>query len=161
MLPRQRVYRYPSGRNNIQDALVQNIAGGMMSYEMGGLPLRDVLPLMPIHALATALANSPSEQYRMMLGEALYPLVDHLEHDSAAKMDQPEVLHLIESPDALKVKVDEAMDVLRNVAQQGNSPTDQLASLSLNDNLKDSGDIEETAAREEEGRSVPKAECLS
>jgi polyadenylate-binding protein len=73
----------------------------------------------------------------------LYPLVDQLEHDSAAKvtgmlleMDQPEVLHLIESPDALKAKVAEAMDVLRNVAQQqGSSPADQLASLSLNDNL--------------------------
>ncbi|MCI27722.1 polyadenylate-binding protein 8-like [Trifolium medium] len=52
------------------------------------------------------------------------------------EMDQPEVLHLIESPDALKAKVAEAMDVLRNVAQQqGNSPADQLASLSLNDNL--------------------------
>lgn len=78
-----------------------------------------------------------------MLGEALYPLVDQLEHDAAAKvtgmlleMDQPEVLHLIESPDALKAKVAEAMDVLRNVAQQqANSPADQLASLSLNDNL--------------------------
>ncbi|CAJ2675405.1 unnamed protein product [Trifolium pratense] len=139
MLPRQRVYRYPPGRNNIQDAPV---AGGMMSYDMGGLPLRDVSP-MPIHALATALANAPPEQQRTMLGEALYPLVDQLEHDSAAKvtgmlleMDQPEVLHLIESPDALKAKVAEAMDVLRNVAQQqGNSPADQLASLSLNDNL--------------------------
>ncbi|KAK2398588.1 polyadenylate-binding protein [Trifolium repens] len=140
MLPRQRVYRYPPGRNNIQDAPV---AGGMMSYDMGGLPLRDVASPMPIHALATALANAPPEQQRTMLGEALYPLVDQLEHDSAAKvtgmlleMDQPEVLHLIESPDALKAKVAEAMDVLRNVAQQqGSSPADQLASLSLNDNL--------------------------
>lgn len=78
-----------------------------------------------------------------MLGEALYPLVDQLEHDAAAKvtgmlleMDQPEVLHLIESPDALKAKVAEAMDVLRNVAQQqANTPADQLASLTLNDNL--------------------------
>lgn len=141
MLPRQRVYRYPPGRSNIQDAPVQNIGGGMMSYDMGGLPLRDVVPPMPIHALATALANAPPEQQRTMLGEALYPLVDQLEHDSAAKvtgmlleMDQPEVLHLIESPDALKAKVAEAMEVLRNVnQQQGNSPADQLASLSLND----------------------------
>lgn len=77
--------------------------------------------------------------YGQMLGEALYPLVDQLEHDAAAKvtgmlleMDQPEVLHLIESPDALKAKVAEAMDVLRNVAQQ---PADQLATLSLNDTL--------------------------
>jgi polyadenylate-binding protein len=76
-----------------------------------------------------------------MLGENLYPLVDQLEHEQAAKvtgmlleMDQTEVLHLLESPDALKAKVAEAMDVLRNV-QQGNNPADQLASLSLNDNL--------------------------
>jgi polyadenylate-binding protein len=61
MLPRQRVYRYPPGRNNIQDAPV---AGGMMSYDMGGLPLRDVASPMPIHALATALANAPPEQQR-------------------------------------------------------------------------------------------------
>lgn len=78
-----------------------------------------------------------------MLGEALYPLVDQLEHESAAKvtgmlleMDQTEVLHLLESPDALKAKVAEAMEVLRNVAQQqAKGPTDQLAALSLNDNL--------------------------
>ena len=79
-----------------------------------------------------------------MLGENLYPLVDQLEHENAAKvtgmlleMDQTEVLHLLESPEALKAKVSEAMDVLRNVnqQQQGNSPTDRMASLSLNDNL--------------------------
>ncbi|CBI19491.3 unnamed protein product, partial [Vitis vinifera] len=52
------------------------------------------------------------------------------------EMDQTEVLHLLESPEALKSKVAEAMDVLRNVAQQqANSPTEQLASLSLNDSL--------------------------
>jgi polyadenylate-binding protein len=79
-----------------------------------------------------------------MLGEGLYPLVDQLEHDSAAKvtgmlleMDQTEVLHLLESPEALKAKVAEAMEVLRTVAaqQQINNQADQLGSLSLNDNL--------------------------
>lgn len=79
-----------------------------------------------------------------ILGEHLYPLVEQLEHENAAKvtgmlleMDQPEVLHLLESPEALKAKVAEAMEVLRNVSQQqqANSPTDRLASLSLNDNL--------------------------
>ena len=79
-----------------------------------------------------------------LLGENLYPLVDQLEHENAAKvtgmlleMDQTEVLHLLESPEALKAKVSEAMDVLRNVNQQQqvNSPTDRMASLSLNDNL--------------------------
>ncbi|KAK7291107.1 hypothetical protein RIF29_05998 [Crotalaria pallida] len=145
MMPRGRVYRYPPGRN-MQDVPLAGVAGGMLPlhYDMGGLPIRDAVGQpMPIQALATALANAPHEQQRTMLGEALYPLVDQLEHDAAAKvtgmlleMDQPEVLHLIESPDALKAKVAEAMDVLRNVAQQqANVPADQLASLSLNDNL--------------------------
>ncbi|XP_062097417.1 polyadenylate-binding protein 2-like [Humulus lupulus] len=144
MLPRGRVYRYPPGRN-VQDVPIPGVAGGMLpvSYDMGGMPMRDAGQPMPITALATALANSTPEQQRTMLGEALYPLVDQLEHDSAAKvtgmlleMDQTEVLHLLESPDALKAKVAEAMEVLRTVAQQqANCPADQLASLSLNDNL--------------------------
>lgn len=77
-----------------------------------------------------------------MLGENLYPLVEQLEPEMAAKvtgmlleMDQTEVLHLLESPEALKAKVAEAMEVLRNVAQQqqqqANNPADQLASLSI------------------------------
>ncbi|CAK9179213.1 unnamed protein product [Ilex paraguariensis] len=117
------------------------IAGSMLSvpYDMGGMVPRDAAmgQPMPITALASALANVPVEQQRTMLGENLYPLVDQLEHEHAAKvtgmhleMDQTEVLHLLESSDALKAKVAEAMEVLRNV-HQANSPADQLASLSL------------------------------
>ncbi|CBI19492.3 unnamed protein product, partial [Vitis vinifera] len=98
---------------------------------------------MPISTLASALANATPDQQRTMLSESLYPLVDQLEHEMAAKltgmlleMGQTEFLHLLESPEALKSKVAEAMDVLRNVAQQqANSPTEQLSSLSLNDSL--------------------------
>ena len=146
MIPRGRVYRYPPGRN-MPDVPMQGMAGGMLSvpYDISGVPMRDAAlgQPMPIQALATALANAKPEQQRTMLGEALYPLVDQLEHESAAKvtgmlleMDQTEVLHLLESPDALKAKVAEAMEVLRNVAQQqAKGPADQLAALSLNDNL--------------------------
>ena len=151
MLPRGRVYRYPSGRG-IPDGPMPGVAGGMFSvpYDIsggGGMPIRDAAlsqPTIPIGALATALANATPEQQRTMLGENLYPLVEQLEPDNAAKvtgmlleMDQTEVLHLLESPEALKAKVAEAMDVLRNVAQQqqvGNA-ADQLGSLSLNGNL--------------------------
>ncbi|KAJ4701722.1 Polyadenylate-binding protein [Melia azedarach] len=147
MLPRGRVYRYPPGRN-MPDVPMPGVAGGMLPvpYDMGaGMPMRDaaVGQPMPITALSTALANASPEQQRTLLGENLYPLVEQLERDAAAKvtgmlleMDQTEVLHLLESPEALKAKVAEAMEVLRSVAQQqGNSPADQLASLSLNDNL--------------------------
>ncbi|XP_072952751.1 polyadenylate-binding protein 2-like isoform X2 [Typha angustifolia] len=150
MFPRGRVYRYPPGRN-MPDAPMPGAAGGMFSpYDMGALPLRDpgMSQPIPIGTLASALANATPEQQRTMLGENLYPLVEQLERDHAAKvtgmlleMDQTEVLHLLESPDALKAKVAEAMEVLRNVAQQQqqqqqpSAPTDQLAALSLNDGL--------------------------
>ncbi|KAK4477027.1 hypothetical protein RD792_016229 [Penstemon davidsonii] len=138
MVPRGRGYRYPPGRG------IPDVAGGMLSvpYEMGGLPLRDagISQPIPVGALASALANASPTEQRTMLGENLYPLVEQLEPETAAKvtgmlleMDQTEVLHLLESPEALKAKVAEAMDVLRNVSQQqASSPTEQLASLSLN-----------------------------
>ncbi|XP_019153341.1 PREDICTED: polyadenylate-binding protein 2-like [Ipomoea nil] len=146
MLPRGRMYRFPPGRN-VPEVPVPGVGGGMLSvpYDMGGILPRDAATMgqpVPITALASALANAPPEQQRTMLGENLYPLVDQLEHEHAAKvtgmlleMDQTEVLHLLESPEALKSKVAEAMDVLRNVQQQASSPADQLASLSLNENL--------------------------
>lgn len=73
-----------------------------------------------------------------MLGEQLFPLVERIERDHAGKvtgmlleMDQTEVLHLIESPDALNKKVSEAMDVLR-LAGPGSSVGDKFGSLTLN-----------------------------
>ena len=120
MLPRGRVYRYPPGRG-ISDVPTPGVAGGMFSvpYDVGGMPLRDasLSQQIPIEALASALANASPEQQRTMLGENLYPLVEQLEPDNAAKvtgmlleMDQTEVLHLLESPEALKAKVAEAMN---------------------------------------------------
>lgn len=88
-----------------------------------------------IGPLASAIASAPPEQRRMILGEHLYPLVDSLEHEHAGKvtgmlleMDQSEVLHLIESPEALKGKVQEAVDILR----MANS-ADKMAGLSLSE----------------------------
>ncbi|KAI3509501.1 hypothetical protein L1887_24830 [Cichorium endivia] len=141
MMPRGRMYRYPPGRN-VPDA---SMGGGMVSvpYDIGGMPLRDtgITQPIPISALASALANASPTEQRTMLGENLYPLVEQLEPESAAKvtgmlleMDQTEVLHLLESPEALKAKVAEAMEVLRNVSQAGGAAS-QLAALSLNDGI--------------------------
>ncbi|KAJ6965158.1 polyadenylate-binding protein 8-like [Populus alba x Populus x berolinensis] len=145
MLPRGRVYRYPPGRG-LPDVPMTGVAGGMLPvpYDMGGMPMRDagLSQSIPVGALATALANATPDQQRTMLGENLYPLVEQLEPEAAAKvtgmlleMDQTEVLHLLESPEALKAKVNEAMEVLRTVQQQASGTADQLASLSLNDSL--------------------------
>ncbi|EPS71660.1 hypothetical protein M569_03099, partial [Genlisea aurea] len=145
VLPRGRGYRYPSGRGVPADVAFQGgVPGGMVTlpYDMGGFPLREIgIPAqpVPIGALASALANATPAEQRTLLGESLYPLVEQVEAEMAAKvtgmlleMDQTEVLHLLESPEALKAKVAEAMDVLRNVSQPPN-PADQLAALSLND----------------------------
>ncbi|EFH65105.1 hypothetical protein ARALYDRAFT_339396 [Arabidopsis lyrata subsp. lyrata] len=77
-------------------------------------------PLLTISKLASDLALAPPEKHPQMLGENLYPLVAQQEPEYAAKvtgmlleMDQAEILHLLESPEALKAKVSEALDVLR------------------------------------------------
>jgi len=151
MFPRGgRAYRFPPGRG-MPDASMSGVPGGMISvpYDMGGMTLHDQgMPQpVPVGALASVLANASAADQRTMLGENLYPLVEQLEPETAAKvtgmlleMDQTEVLHLIESPEALKAKVSEAMEVLRNVSHQyqANHSADQLASLSLNDGLSSS-----------------------
>ncbi|ESQ28031.1 hypothetical protein EUTSA_v10018219mg [Eutrema salsugineum] len=77
-------------------------------------------PLLPISKLTSALALANPANHPQMLGEQLYPLVDKHEPVHAAKvtgmlleMDQAEILHLLESPEALKAKVSEALEVLR------------------------------------------------
>ncbi|KAJ7298852.1 hypothetical protein O6H91_05G074200 [Diphasiastrum complanatum] len=138
-----RGFRYTPNVRNTPEYNVppQGTMGSMHSVppDMGGIAAADSNVSLPMSALASALASAAPEQQRAMLGEQLYPLVDQLEHDHAGKvtgmlleMDQTEVLHLIESPDALKAKVAEAMEVL-HLAQAAvvSLPTDQMASLNL------------------------------
>jgi polyadenylate-binding protein len=68
---------------------------------------------------AAALASALPEQQKQMLGERLFPLVRTREPELAGKitgmlleMDNGELLHLLESPDALSAKVNEAVSVL-------------------------------------------------
>ncbi|OMP01738.1 hypothetical protein CCACVL1_03012 [Corchorus capsularis] len=88
------------------------------------------MPVNPIDVqgpnLISALASASPKKSNEMLGEQLYPLVQRFEPKHVAKvtgmlleMDQTEVLHLIESPEALKEKVAEAMAVLRDSAAAG------------------------------------------
>lgn len=113
-------------------------------FDASGMPMNPIdihqHGTVTMSTLASALASATPENQRLMLGEHLYPLVERVEREHAAKvtgmlleMDQTEVLHLIESPDALKKKVAEAMDVLRLAATRPDV-SDQLTSLALNVN---------------------------
>ncbi|XP_021737654.1 polyadenylate-binding protein 5-like [Chenopodium quinoa] len=140
-------FRYmANGRNGLDSPVAPQGLGRPlvpMTLDVSGVPLTaaDVARSGPLSVptLASALAAASPDSQRMMLGEQLYPLVDRLEHDNAGKvtgmlleMDQTEVLHLIESPDALKKKVSEAMDVLHS-STLGSEAGEQLGSLSLTD----------------------------
>merc|ERR1719396_215919 len=92
-------------------------------------------------SLAAQLAQASPDQQRIIIGEALYPLVEAVEPTAAAKvtgmlleMDQSEVLHLIEDQGALNAKVGEAMHVLRQAGQapeQVSTVADGVANLAV------------------------------
>merc|ERR1712032_933526 len=68
---------------------------------------------------ASALASATPEMQKNMIGERLYPLIHQSQPELAGKitgmlleMDNSELLHLLESPEALNSKISEALQVL-------------------------------------------------
>jgi polyadenylate-binding protein len=69
---------------------------------------------------AKALAAAPEEQRKQMLGERLFPLIAAAQPEQAGKitgmlleMDNGELLHLLDSQNALNDKIEEALIVLK------------------------------------------------
>ncbi|KAI8607497.1 hypothetical protein BC830DRAFT_1046087, partial [Chytriomyces sp. MP71] len=90
-----------------------------MPPQMNGMP--GVGPAGPVKPAlnAASLASMPADQQKRMLGEALFPLIQQQNRALAGKvtgmlleMDNGELLHLLESPEALFGKVNEAVAVL-------------------------------------------------
>ncbi|XP_016117519.1 polyadenylate-binding protein 1-like [Sinocyclocheilus grahami] len=69
---------------------------------------------------ASMLAAAPPQKQKQMLGERLFPLIQNMHPNRAGKItgmlleiDNSELLHLLESPESLRSKVDEAVAVLQ------------------------------------------------
>ncbi|KAM9838558.1 polyadenylate-binding protein 1A-like isoform 1-T1 [Aulostomus maculatus] len=69
---------------------------------------------------ASMLAAAPPQEQKQMLGERLFPLIQNMHPGLAGKItgmlleiDNSELLHMLESPESLRSKVDEAVAVLQ------------------------------------------------
>ncbi|CAN0031035.1 unnamed protein product [Rangifer tarandus platyrhynchus] len=69
---------------------------------------------------ASMLASAPPQEQKQMLGERLFPLIQAMHPTLAGKItgmlleiDNSELLHMLESPESLRSKVDESVAVLQ------------------------------------------------
>jgi polyadenylate-binding protein len=69
---------------------------------------------------ASMLSEAPPQEQKQMLGERLFPLIHHMYPELAGKItgmlleiDNSELLHMLESRESLKAKVEEAVAVLQ------------------------------------------------
>ncbi|XP_065174833.1 polyadenylate-binding protein 4-like [Sycon ciliatum] len=81
------------------------------------------------------LARATPQEQKQILGERLFPKVHAIDAGNSGKItgmlleiDNSEILHMLENPDSLEAKVDEARDVLRahQNSSNGSRATDSL-----------------------------------
>jgi polyadenylate-binding protein len=109
------------GRGGAAPRAQGGYAGGQRLDQRPGQDHAD--PNEPVALTIQALAAAPEEQKKQMIGERLFPLVQQVQPSLAGKitgmlleMDNGELIHLLESGDALKEKISEALAVLEEHA---------------------------------------------
>lgn len=113
-------FKYNANVRNQPGAPQQNM--GQMQQQMPmGMPMQGG----PEPLTAAALASASEKEQKNMIGERLYPLIVREQPQLASKitgmlleMDNPELLHLLESPDSLEAKIQEALRVLRQAKEK-------------------------------------------
>ncbi|XP_013990362.1 polyadenylate-binding protein 1-like isoform X3 [Salmo salar] len=122
-------YKYSSGVRNLQQVItmpapmaVQQVVTQQMMEP--AVHVRGQEPLT-----ASMLAAAPLMEQKQLLGERLYPLIHGFHPNLAGKItgmlleiDNSELLHMLESPESLHSKVDEAVAVLQAHQAKENSP---------------------------------------
>jgi len=114
-------YKYTENARNRDQRPVQPPSPSQSSsVPEPSLPLQASEPLT-----IKALAAAPEEQKKQMIGERLFPLIQQHQPALAGKitgmlleMDNGELIHLLESREALNEKIDEALTVLRQHPQE-------------------------------------------
>jgi len=115
-------YKYTENVRNRDQRPVQPPSPSQSS----SVPEPSLLPLQANEPLTIkALAAAPEEQKKQMIGERLFPLIQAHQPNLAGKitgmlleMDNGELIHLLESREALNEKIEEALAVLRQHPQE-------------------------------------------
>uniref|UniRef100_A0A3B5M874 Polyadenylate-binding protein n=1 Tax=Xiphophorus couchianus TaxID=32473 RepID=A0A3B5M874_9TELE len=102
-------YKYATSVRNPNPQVVQPIATQPAVHVQGQEPLT-----------ASMLAAAPPQEQKQMLGERLFPLIQAMHANLAGKItgmlleiDNSELLHMLESHESLRSKVEEAVAVLQ------------------------------------------------
>lgn len=105
-------YKYASGVRNPNPQVVQPIA---LQQAQPAVHVQGQEPLT-----ASMLAAAPPQEQKQMLGERLFPLIQAMHANLAGKItgmlleiDNSELLHMLESHESLRSKVEEAVAVLQ------------------------------------------------
>ncbi|NWI77912.1 PABP4 protein, partial [Dryoscopus gambensis] len=99
-------------------------ASSVRSPHPGVQPLQAPQPAVHVQGqeplTASMLAAAPPQEQKQMLGERLFPLIQAMHPSLAGKItgmlleiDNSELLHMLESPESLRSKVEEAVAVLQ------------------------------------------------
>nr|XP_057947114.1 polyadenylate-binding protein 4 [Doryrhamphus excisus] len=105
-------YKYATGVRNPNPPVVQPIA---LQQTQPAVHVQGQEPLT-----ASMLASAPPQEQKQMLGERLFPLIQAMHANLAGKItgmlleiDNSELLHMLESHESLRSKVEEAVAVLQ------------------------------------------------
>ncbi|XP_059364583.1 polyadenylate-binding protein 1A-like [Carassius carassius] len=105
-------YKYTPGVRNPQQHMPSQ---PQVSMQQPAVHVQGQEPLT-----ASMLAAAPPQEQKQMLGERLFPLIQNMHPSLAGKItgmlleiDNSELLHMLESPESLRSKVDEAVAVLQ------------------------------------------------
>lgn len=115
----------PGGMNsNMPNQQRPNVPSGSAQVESGAVVVQGQEPLT-----SSMLAAAPPQEQKQLLGERLFPLIHQMHPDMAGKItgmlleiDNAELLHMLESRESLRSKVDEAVAVLQAHRNQDQNP---------------------------------------